>query len=530
MNRRDLLATGTALAVLPLGSQPQAAPPTMQLGAQTHFAQGWSLDVLDRATALGLPLTFVRDEMFWTQIEPNGGGNYVVNDFIPIMAKLHALGLKLLFTAFNTNPAYDGGQFPTSAGAQDAFAAYVRHVVQTFGNDILAVEVWNEPNGVFNYGVPHDQLVAPYVSLCGKVRAAVRSVRTDIPVLGGASVLVAYEWHKRLVAAGILPNVDGISFHPYGDPEVNDRNIQRLKQLVGTKPLWATEFGVTRNVPGAESAQSHFRKTMPMLQAHGLKGASAYLLRDDAGTGFGAHGLITQDGAALTEQGTAFRDLANGICAGTVTKSATSPLMPLFVNSGNGRKVTWIRLGGKGKIDSTTLTPNPVHRRGAVSYTGPAVKAELIRDWRGSMPSKAYQNNVEVALTEGGFPYETRLNGPVWAFATESQLHPSDDGVEAAHRWVSTATATYLVHLKAHRFDPQGDGVTVRILARGVQVWTQNLAPGASVQIIGRVSNLTTGQPIEVRVGTLGGSAFDATGIEFAVTANATVSPLAFNV
>ena len=243
MDRRTFALATAASTILQLPSA-RAVPPLlpMLLGAQTHFAQGWALDVLDQAKAAGLPITFVRDEMFWKNVE-RSQGVLDSTEYDPYADALKAKGIKLLLELFNANPLYDQESISTIRSSAGRICALCRISVQRYGDNLVAVELWNEPNGSFGYGLKAADLVAPYASLAQKVYAAVKAVRTDVPVLVGASTLVAMQWHKRLVAAGILTACDGVSFHPYQNADAVEAKLKELRGIVGNKQLWSTKSG-----------------------------------------------------------------------------------------------------------------------------------------------------------------------------------------------------------------------------------------------------------------------------------------------
>ena len=299
MDRRTLLTTAAA-AALPLPAMAATTP--MLFGAQTQCSQGGNPNVYGQAKAAGLPIGFVRDEMFWKNVE-RSKGVLDSSEYDPYFQALRAQGYKLLLELFNTNPLYDGGKFPTSFAAQAAFARYAAYLVRRYGDGLVAVEVWNEPNGNWGYGYSYKDLAPHYARLAKKVYKAVKAVRTDIPVLVSASVKFQFSWQQLLVDNGLLPWCNGWSIHPYVDMRTTDLDalFARLRGIIGSKPIWCTEYGTNRRNECCGTPEQYVGPMIAAFRRNNVRACSWFLLRDHE-PDLATQGLLTVDGA-LTTQG-----------------------------------------------------------------------------------------------------------------------------------------------------------------------------------------------------------------------------------
>jgi hypothetical protein len=107
-------------------------------------------------------------------------------------------------------------------------------------------EPWNEPNNTgWGSGAQYvSEVLKPFYD-------AVKSVLpgSTSTVVGGSSLSVSVGWWQQVIAAGGLHDLDVASIHPY--PGNNDSfeedgipaQVEQLKSLLGSTPLWFTEVG-----------------------------------------------------------------------------------------------------------------------------------------------------------------------------------------------------------------------------------------------------------------------------------------------
>jgi hypothetical protein len=195
---------------------------------------------------------------------------------------------------------------PRQAGL---YARAARHVAERWGDDLLALEIWNEPNidhfwRIENKAVHYSRLVrASY--------RPVKQVAPDLEVLVGSLTLSDTEFLTDLYERGrIGGKYDAISYHPYTDgadpasDEVDPRGLEFSFRL-GTAALhdvmlahgdpspelWATEAGASSCNPAADDRCVDERTQARYVRAY-VRGARdfpyvramlIYTLRDRGG-------------------------------------------------------------------------------------------------------------------------------------------------------------------------------------------------------------------------------------------------------
>ncbi len=236
------------------------APPT---GADSPFGVGIHLGLGDGSsmtpliTRLGT--TMVRTDITWSQIEQTPG-HYTFNAYDPTLQVLRQNNLSPLLALDYTNNFYDNGQTPYDNAGLTAFANYAKAVVTHYGAQLQAVEVYNEYNGLFSKG-PCARNAACYARMLQYTYQAIKSVRPDITVVGGAVFSADLLWFHQLFQAGGLRFMDVVSDHPYPlisslSPEREGLTLQMnmLQSLIkqynngNTKPIWITELGWTTSL------------------------------------------------------------------------------------------------------------------------------------------------------------------------------------------------------------------------------------------------------------------------------------------
>lgn len=193
-----------------------------------------------------------RDEVIWNHVEQSDGrlefGS--MREAYPEM--LAELGANLLLLAYSGHPNWEEGHVPQDAEGQAAFANYQTRILQRFPA-IEAIEIGNEFNSwefAELEGWPPDlqARAEAYVDLLATTAGAVRAIRPEIEILGGAAHSVPVAWAEAVVAAGGLVHMDAFVLHPYtSKPEMIGRQIDVLRQVPGLSdmPIAITEFGTT---------------------------------------------------------------------------------------------------------------------------------------------------------------------------------------------------------------------------------------------------------------------------------------------
>jgi len=221
-------------------------------GVSIHFGGSEEPGIAPLITLLGT--SAVRSDAAWSQIE-QAPGHYTFNSYDPSLQILEQQNLNPLLILDYTNRFYDNGQTPYDDAGLRAFANYAKAVVTHYGSQLKAVEIYNEYNGKFSTG-PCARKPACYARMLQYSYQAIKSVRPDITVVGGALFSVDLLWFTQLFQNGGLRYMDVVSDHPYPlvtflSPEraMMAQQMNLLQSLIKhynngvAKPIWITELG-----------------------------------------------------------------------------------------------------------------------------------------------------------------------------------------------------------------------------------------------------------------------------------------------
>lgn len=267
---------------------PRAEAPSDRFGVMTHFAQGWDPDILPLVTRAGIGQ--VRDELYWQEVEKLKGHYAMPDRYTRYLGALTQQHIKLLLVLSFANTLYDDGNTPYTPEGRAAYADYAEYLVSTLAGHLSGVEVWNEYNGSFCKGPCNKDRPAAYADLLATTYPVLKHAEPNLPVGGGAAVLVPEPWFHALFDDGALNQLDAVVVHPYRSvPEGVELPLGNLRRLVKAgnggveKPIWATEFSRYDRSPegGANIASYLVRQTTIMLE-EGVTRVIWYLLRDYA--------------------------------------------------------------------------------------------------------------------------------------------------------------------------------------------------------------------------------------------------------
>jgi len=251
-------------AVLAVAAEQHA--PAAASGAGSNFMIGVVENVPPRGAGTGnseklldlhkyLGVNSVRVHISWQEVEQQKGQLALDRSFAAFenfLLQAKSKGIEPLFVLAYGNTFYDGGGFPVSEEAQNAFVRYVSFIADRFKGAVKYYEVWNEWN--ISVGVPGRPKgdAGVYTSLLKKAYPALKAVDPGIVVLGGATSGVDYGFATRVFQAGGLTAMDGFSVHPYVYPygperalPLLDRFVEEVRKVSGGRdlPIYATEIG-----------------------------------------------------------------------------------------------------------------------------------------------------------------------------------------------------------------------------------------------------------------------------------------------
>jgi polysaccharide biosynthesis protein PslG len=236
---------------------------------------------LDDAVRIGVGT--LRTDLDWASIQPTSADTYEWERFDRIVNGARERGLTLLLVLAYTPawaradgcdshmcPPADPGRF-----AEFATAAATRYA----GRDVLAWEIWNEPNDSGFWSPAADP--EEYAELLERTSSAIRRVDPSaLIVLGGlASIdtkgtsLSPSDFLSRVCQQGGNTSMSAVGYHPYTYPylasvsrdsadvspwNLIDRGPEGLRSTLercGTPdvPIWLTEYGAPTGGPGAAS-------------------------------------------------------------------------------------------------------------------------------------------------------------------------------------------------------------------------------------------------------------------------------------
>ncbi|WP_397452437.1 hypothetical protein [Pseudomonas sp. NA-150] len=201
----------------------------------------------------------VRDDAYWSTAEPRRGQLHIDASWQSYLGDARQYRLRPLLVLDYGNPFYDNNAKPRSPPVRKAFADYTEFVSRKLGSSVAFYEIWNE----WDREDPNDRgLTNDYLALVDETAQRIRSQNSDVKILAGAVTNKGIDlgFANRLVEAGVLAKVDGLSLHP----SVYCRNAEHrtpehwigwmrdvaanLKSLANRPvPLYVTEMGWPSN-------------------------------------------------------------------------------------------------------------------------------------------------------------------------------------------------------------------------------------------------------------------------------------------
>jgi polysaccharide biosynthesis protein PslG len=272
-------------------SSPAAADPRFWVGVNTHLGRGKGDVPASLAVMTKAGITTVRDELPWNNVERRKGSLAVPPEFDDYINQTVKAGIQPLLILDYGNKLYDNGAKPLSAEAMAAFTRYAVFVTHHFQGRIHFFEIWNEWDGN-GLGGTKAGTADQYVALVKSVAPQMKAVDASITLLGGAVTHEGLQngYSDQLLAAGLIPLVDGVSIHPYNyfgrgkdrtpskwlDQMNAFENAAKAKNDGKEVPLYVTEMGWPTNTSregtpidqaGAYLAQTFLSaRTLPFLR------------------------------------------------------------------------------------------------------------------------------------------------------------------------------------------------------------------------------------------------------------------------
>lgn len=156
----------------------------------------------------------VRTDAHWAFLERRRDRLKVEPHWHNYLTGMEALSIDSLFILGYGNSLHGDGEKPRSEPVRAAFNRYVAFVAEQFRGRIKHYEIWNE----WDVENPTDpQFTQDYARLIADAAGVIRQHDPDAKVLAGAVTTKGIEsgFALRLIEAGIMQSVDGLSLHPY---------------------------------------------------------------------------------------------------------------------------------------------------------------------------------------------------------------------------------------------------------------------------------------------------------------------------
>ena len=225
------------------------------MGVCTHFglqSYKWDLDrLLPFIDELGVG--WVRDEVYWEQVEPEKGRLVVPAHLKRWTDAVAQKGIRIVLVFNGGHKAYEDRYDPEGYSRAAAFLA------RELKGKVQAIEVLNEPAN-FGYskfyggrwnGWEADKTVSPwvgrYVTLLNTAAKAIKAAVPEMKVIGLGSVAPV---NFRQIQMGLAPEVDGIVDHPY-----SFRTVPELLPFAATEGILERDGMATADRRGSFSSQ-----------------------------------------------------------------------------------------------------------------------------------------------------------------------------------------------------------------------------------------------------------------------------------
>ena len=271
-------------------------------GMCSHFGRGENPEVIPLYVRAGV--MEVRDTIGWPPSEKQKGV-YDFSRFDKFMPQLKAAGIKMVPTFCIANKLYDDAEkkcdFWGTQEGREAYGRYFAAMIKHYGDQLSAVELWNEYNGTWGPKVAKtdammsesDHRAALYAQMLKVASPIIRAADPKMPILGCAAVVMPQPYFEAVFKNGGLPLMDGVVGHPYIPyPENIWREISEVRELIKKynnaqeKPLYITEYGWGPNFGGIgtntpEDCARYLVRASLIMSAQDVKRMHWFQFEDD---------------------------------------------------------------------------------------------------------------------------------------------------------------------------------------------------------------------------------------------------------
>jgi hypothetical protein len=273
-------------------------------GMCSHFGRGESPEAIPLYVRAGV--VQVRDTFGWPPSEKEKGV-YNFDRFDRYMPQLKEAGIKAIATFCIANKLYDdkekGCDFWGTQAGREAYGNYYAAMIKHYGDQLAAVELWNEYNGTWGPKVPKtdptmsesDHRAKIYAEMLKVATPIIREANPNMPILGCAAVVMPQPYFEAVFKNGGMPLMDAVVGHPYIPyPENIWREMSEVRELIKKynngqeRPVYITEYGWGPNFGGIgtntpEDCARYLVRASLIMSAQGVKRMHWFQFEDDMG-------------------------------------------------------------------------------------------------------------------------------------------------------------------------------------------------------------------------------------------------------
>jgi hypothetical protein len=261
--RWGFLDQTTKFSVQQAGNAPRKSP----LRLSAHYHPVWNeLDSERLALAQSAGISLVRVAVEWRRLQPYNPNEYdtwysgVLAEFLNranqqgVQVYLMVAGAPCWASADpQKNCAVGRYNYSYPPANPTHYADMMRELVRRHGNQVVAWEIWNEPN-IGRFWAQPDPVA--YTNLLKATYPVIKSQKGNALVLGGAIATTDFDFLQGMYNQNANQFYDALSIHPYVKGSPNDCSIYLWSFYCGVeglralmlhnrdyKPVWFTEFG-----------------------------------------------------------------------------------------------------------------------------------------------------------------------------------------------------------------------------------------------------------------------------------------------
>ena len=257
------------------------------VGIGTHYLPGYD-DIKNSIELLkALGVKNVRNSMKWSLIEKDGMYNFNKIDYW--FSELKETNINVLAILLDDTNRRLGDDYQISNNKElNEFAQYVHNISEKYKNQLIGLEIWNEPNIKGN----SNESKKWYAKMIEK-----SNEHSDEKIISGATgtpyqTNESEQFIKDISVLGAYKNSDSFSYHIYSfsyDMKwLKDKNISHKKlvnDLGGFQNLYITEYGISTIKVADENERNEklIKQTITSIN-QGINATYLYNLIDDSET------------------------------------------------------------------------------------------------------------------------------------------------------------------------------------------------------------------------------------------------------